>query len=296
MNSSTLSAAKKARSRPGLPKAVGPQLNRCSKSAEKVFEAQRLRLYRAMAEIADWHVSPAELDTHFTSMPVRYWARVDGTTLRWHLEMIHEFFAGLSHSDLGTTNPVVRWQHFPDRGITEVVICTWDRLGLLAKVTGSLATVGLNIVRADVYTRADNIVLDVFEVCTEEFSHVEDELSLAHMARLLSAALRPGSGLGFAVPHRADDSTPDRPPSVTFDNNRSEGYTVLQVEAADRLGLLYDVLQVLTVCEVDIAHAIIVTNQGEAADVFYVTGTDGRKLTDTVPLEKIREALLNVLR
>jgi [protein-PII] uridylyltransferase len=220
---------------------------------------------------------------------------VDGTTLRWHVEMIHEFFAGLAGSDLGTTHPVVRWRHFPDRGITEVVICTWDRLGLLAKVAGSLASVGLNIVRADVYTRTDNIVLDVFEVCTEEFGHADDELSLAHMVRLLSASLIPGSGLGFAVRRRPEPSPADRAPSVAFDTDRSETYTVLQIEAPDRLGLLYDVLTVLTRCEADIAHAIIVTDQGEAADVFYLTGTDGRKLIDPERLSAMRAALLEVM-
>ena len=295
MRTTIESSRTRARKWPALPRAVGPQLNRSSTSARKVFEAQRLRLYRAMAEIADWGVSPEELDMHFASMPMRYWARVDGATLRWHLEMIHDFFATLVTADLAATVPVVRWRHFTDRGITEVAVCTWDRLGLLAKVAGSLTTVGLNIVRADVYTRADNIVLDVFEVCTESFGHVEDELSLAHVSRLLTAALSPGSELGFAAPGRRDRSPVARAPTVEFDNERSEAYTVLQVEAADRLGLLYDILQVLTGCEIDIAHAIIATDQGEAADVFYLTDTDGKKLGDADRLRKMRDALLRVL-
>ena len=278
----------------GLPRALGPQLNRSTKSAQKVFEAQRLRLYRAMAEISDWDISPEELDMHLTSMPVRYWARVDGLTLRWHMEMVHEFFASLAHTDSLTTNPIVRWRHFPDRGMTEVAVCTWDRLGLLAKVAGSLASVGLNIIRADVYTRADNVVLDLFEVCTEDFGHVEDELSLAHVTRLLTASLSPDSGLGFNI-RRPEDESAARPPVVTFDNERSATYTVLQVEAPDRLGLLYDILQALTSSEVDIAHAIIVTDQGEAADIFYLTDTNGQKVTDPGLLQKMRDSLLAAL-
>jgi [protein-PII] uridylyltransferase len=290
-----MSLSQKVGIRSGLPRAVGPQLNRSSKSAQKVFEAQRLRLYRAMAEIPDWGVSPEELDMHFASMPVRYWARVDGMTLRWHLEMIHDFFASLAQAESLTTNPIVRWRHFPDRGITEVAVCTWDRLGLLAKVAGSLASVSLNIVRADVYTRADNVVLDVFEVCNKEYGHVEDELSLDHVTRLLTAALSPSSNLGFAVPRPDDGATGGREPLVVFDNERSDIYTVLQVEAADRIGLLYDILQVLTSCEADIGHAIIVTDEGEAADVFYLADANGHKLTDPVALQKMRNALLTAL-
>jgi len=248
-----------------------------------------------MTEITDWTVSPEELDVHFASMPVRYWARIDGVTLRWHLEMVHKFFIRLASADLAATAPVVRWRHFPDRGITEVAVCTWDRLGLLAKVAGSLTSVGLNIVRADVYTRADNIVLDVFDVCTESFQHVEDELSLAHVIRLLTAALSPGSTLGFEVRRGPDATTKGRSPSVTFDNECCEPYTVLQLEAADRLGLLYDVLQVLARFETDIAHAIIVTDQGEAGDVFYLTDTEGRKIGDPDRLQELRNGLLKVL-
>ncbi len=248
-----------------------------------------------MAEIADWAISPEELDMHFASMPARYWARIDGVTLRGHLEMIHKFFVRLANADLAATVPVVRWRHFPARGITEVAVCTWDRLGLLAKVAGSFATVGLNIVRADVYTRADNIVLDVFDVCTETFNHVEDELSLAHVIRLLTASLSPGGTSGFEVRRRPDARAAGRPPTVGFDSERSEAYTVLQIEAADRLGLLYDILQVLTGFDIDIAHAIIVTDQGEAGDVFYLTDTEGKKVSDPDHLREVRDALLEVL-
>jgi len=245
--------------------------------------------------IADWAIGSEELDIHFASMPMRYWARVDGVTLRWHLEILHEFFAHLAGSDLAVTVPIVRWRHFPDRGITEVAVCTWDRLGLLAKVAGSLAAVGLNIIRADVYTRTDNVALDVFEVCNHAFGYVDDELALLHVTRLLTAALSPGSRLDLGARRRPSPTPADRSPSVVFDNERSEAYTVLQIEAADRLGLLYDILQVLTRSNIDIAHAIIVTDQGEAGDVFYLTGTDGGKITDPDRLQQVRDALLEVL-
>jgi [protein-PII] uridylyltransferase len=296
MGTSIQSSGQRAARRPlRVPKAVGPQLNRTSLAAHKVFDAQRLRLYRAMTNLTDWVVSSEELGVHFASMPMRYWARVDGATLRWHLEMIHEFFVQLADMDLAVTAPVVRWRHFPDRGITEVAVCTWDRLGLLAKVAGSLTAVGLNIVRADVYTRADNVVLDLFEVCNGSFGHVDDDLALVHVARLLTAALSPGSQLGFEVRRPPNAAKAEHTPTVTFDNERSEAYTVLQVEAADRLGLLYDILDVLARSDVDIAHAIIVTDRGEAGDVFYLTGTDGRKIGDTDRLRQLHNRLLEVL-
>jgi UTP:GlnB (protein PII) uridylyltransferase len=60
----------------------------------------------------------------------------------------------------------------------------------------------------------------------------------------------------------------------------------------DRIGLLHDVLDAISAGDVDIAHAIIVTEEGEAADVFFLTGTDGKKILDKKRLMQIEEAVL----
>ncbi len=80
-------------------------------------------------------------------------------------------------------------------------------------------------------------------------------------------------------------------PTLTFDNDRFDDYTVLQVEARDRVGLLHDLLAAISTCDVDIVHAVIVTEEDEAADVFFMTGTDGRKIRDAVRLEQIRDVV-----
>ncbi|MGO9244955.1 MAG: hypothetical protein ACLQDC_09345 [Verrucomicrobiia bacterium] len=70
---------------------------------------------------------------------------------------------------------------------------------------------------------------------------------------------------------------------------------MLEILAADRVGLLHDILEAISAGDVDIAHAIIVTEEGEAADVFFLTGTDGKKICDAKRLEQIREAVLAAL-
>ena len=259
-----------------------------------------------------------ELELHFVGMPLRYWPRVDAMTLRWHLDIVHEFIDGLAGSDAMLATilselqpPVVRWRHLPDRGFSEVVVCTRDRLGLLAKIAGSFAAVGLNIVRADIYTRADNIVLDVFQVCDEEVRHVRDVSRLERMEHLLAVALSPTGGgepapivSGLALRtgiQLAAEPSAKRPAKsaatsvVVLDNERSDDYTVLEIQAPDRVGLLHDVLEAISAGDVDIAHAIIVTEEGEAADVFFLTGTDGKKILDAKRLTQIREAVFAAL-
>jgi [protein-PII] uridylyltransferase len=261
---------------------------------QQIFETHRGRLYELMVN-ADFGIRSEELELHFASMPLRYWPRVDSESLRWHLELIHEFIDGLTRGDVLLAPPVMHWRHFPDRGFSEVVVCAWDRPGLLARIAGAFAATGLNIVRADIYTRSDNVVLDVFQVCDEALRHIEDISRLKQMEQLLAVSSSPNGG-GESVlrtwmqcagaPERVAGS---KAAVLTFDNDRFDDYTVLQVEAPDRVGLLHDILEAISTCDVDIVHAVIVTEEDEAADVFFMTGTDGRKIRDAARLEQIRD-------
>jgi [protein-PII] uridylyltransferase len=280
----------------GAPAVLATQLNRSTKTVQQIFETHRSRLYELMVN-ADFGIRSEELELHFASMPLRYWPRVDSESLRWHLEIVHEFVDGLTHSDVLLAPPVMHWRHFPDRGFSEVVVCAWDRLGLLAKIAGAFAATGLNILRADIYTRTDNVVLDVFQICDEDLRHVEDISRLKQMEQLLAVAFSPNGG-GEAVLRTwmqcagtADTPASGKAPVLTFDNDRFDDYTVLQVEARDRVGLLHDLLAAISTCDVDIVHAVIVTEEDEAADVFFMTGTDGLKIRDATRLEQIRDAV-----
>src|SRR5260221_6475472 len=231
----------------GAPAVVGSHLNRSSKTVQQIFETHRSRLYELTVD-ADLGIRSEELELHFASMPLRYWPRVDGASLRWHLEIIHQFIDGLTRGDVLLAPPVMHWRHFPDRGFSEVVVCAWDRPGLLARIAGAFAATGLNIVGAGIYTRADNEVLDVFQVCDEELGHGEDISRLEQMEQLLAVAFSP-NGDGESVLRTWMQCAGAREPAgagkaavLTFDNDRFDDYTVLQVEAPDRVGLLHDIL------------------------------------------------------
>src|SRR5580704_10806301 len=81
------------------PAVVGSHLNRSSKTVQQIFETHRSRLYELTVN-ADLGIRSEELELHFASMPLRYWPRVDSESLRWHLEIVHEFVDGLTHSDV----------------------------------------------------------------------------------------------------------------------------------------------------------------------------------------------------
>jgi [protein-PII] uridylyltransferase len=82
---------------------------------------------------------------------------------------------------------------------------------------------------------------------------------------------------------------------VEFDNVVSERYTVIDVRAQDRLGLLYVISSTLSDMELDVALAKIATEVDQAVDVFYVTEKDGSKVAEETRMVQIREALVHAI-
>src|SRR6185436_16831055 len=80
------------------------------------------------------------------------------------LILAHRFMRlQISEEDAALT-PVVNLHNEPDRGCSAVRVCTWDRAGLFSQIAGTLSATGLNILSAEIFTRADSIALDTFFV------------------------------------------------------------------------------------------------------------------------------------
>ena len=67
------------------------------------------------------------------------------------------------------------------------------------------------------------------------------------------------------------------PTHITFDNDGSEIYTIIEVDTRDRPGLLYDLTRSLAESNVYIANAVIATYGEQVVDTFYVKDMFGLK-------------------
>jgi [protein-PII] uridylyltransferase len=82
---------------------------------------------------------------------------------------------------------------------------------------------------------------------------------------------------------------------VEFDNVVSDRFTVIDIRAQDRLGLLYVIASTLSGLDVDVSLAKIATEVDQAVDVFYVTEKDGHKVTEPERMDAIRQALVHAI-
>ena len=81
------------------------------------------------------------------------------------------------------------------------------------------------------------------------------------------------------------------PTEVQIDNETSDSFTIIDVFADDRQGLLYVITNAVFQLGLSVHAARISTRLDQGVDVFYVTDGNGNKVEDPVRLEKIRASV-----
>ncbi|XP_076956038.1 ACT domain-containing protein ACR4-like isoform X1 [Bidens hawaiensis] len=101
---------------------------------------------------------------------------------------------------------------------------------------------------------------------------------------------------GRMYPHHVEDEYQKfvrrmNPPRVVIDNQSCKNATVIQVDSANKHGILLEVVQVLTDLNFVVTKAYISSDGGWFMDVFNVTDHEGNKITDEGILDYIQKVL-----
>lgn len=185
-------------------------------------------------------------------------------------------------------------------GCWSLLIMTTDRPGLLSKICGVLALHNLKILAAQIFTWKDGTVVDSLSITSAVNGHYQeqdwrllrDDLELAVGNRLgldyrLHKKLAPLSRGKLAPVSR-------QPARVEIDNESSQWCTIVEIYAADRVGLLYEITRTLADFGMNILRAIIGSKADQVVDVFYVQDSGGNKVADPFFLDEIRHGLMHV--
>ena len=265
---------------------------------------QREELLKEVREIAAKPISNDELQAHFTSLPPRYFEIHTASEIADDLELAHRFMHRLIRENDRALSPVTAWLNEPDRGYNTVKICTWDRAGLFGKIAGSLSAAGLNILGAQIFTRADGVALDTFYVNDARTGNLAEPDQHEKFAKLLDQILNNETVdlpalIARQIPNRTTYQAyagEHMATEIQFDNNASDTRTLIEVEVEDRLGLLYAISRTFADLALDISGARIVTERGAAIDSFYVCELDGRKVTAPERLAAIEARLREAIK
>lgn len=263
-------------------------------TGESVEEARTARLERAKARISQAlraSAHPEQVAAFVASMPDSYFLSTPEEAVPRHFRLVNRFLQ--SNGDDAGDPYRAELIHFPEREFSELTVVTRDQPGLFAMLAGVLAANGLNVVRARITTSRDGIVLDVFWLShVDRHTVVMDPDIWARVYARFGAVLRgerTAQDLLTAALPRFNKPNPRLRTEVTIDNTSSPDYTVIEITAPDRMGLLFTVTYTLFQLGLVIHLAKITTNVDQALDVFYVTDSSGAKVANT-------EGLANALR
>lgn len=250
-----------------------------------------------VAELPAGHAD--EIEAHFDFMPDNYFRASEVPDIVKHLKLFHSFLENVTEPGDRPLVPAASWEAFPEQGHTIASFCTWDRQQLLAKIAGSFSIVPLNILSADIYTREDHSVLDIFCVCDTKGRAVTDKRDLALVENTLRRALEEPDFEFGPLMERARRQIRGRagldlefPTSIAIDNKAHPAYTLLQIQTPDRLGLLYDLLSCLGGEGISIVFSRISTENGAAIDTFYLSdGATRGKIADSQRIAALHKHL-----
>jgi len=200
------------------------------------------------------------------------------------------------------------WIKRDDRSHTELIVTAWNRPYFLEKVCCSLATQEINIISADVYTRLDGVVCDIFQVCTADHTPVtseKDQKKVLETFRAINQSEDPKEDYNpekylKRKPNylRSDNSEGGIPfpTRVRVTNDLSDTCTAIEIQALDRIALLHDLFAAIDELNLATVHARICTEKGAAMDTIYVTWPDGSQVLDEEKHREIERKLEKLIR
>jgi [protein-PII] uridylyltransferase len=190
-------------------------------------------------------------------------------------------------------NPAVTIRQLGDTA--EITVVAPDRPGLLWRAAGVLASHRLAVRSANASSVGATAV-SVFEVAAEFGDLPDAALVASDLRRVLAGRLDVADRLDRRAQAAGPRFALAPPPKVTLVDDASELATVVEVRAHDAPGLLWRIGRALGEYGLDVRAARVETLGAEAVDVFYVTGPDGKPLTEPDLRREVAEGVLAALR
>ncbi|WP_289042786.1 [protein-PII] uridylyltransferase [uncultured Aliiroseovarius sp.] len=221
-------------------------------------------------ELSDWSAKQLRAETarHYPS----YWQGLHVTA--------HKVFAKLLR-DIKDNEVRIDIYEDEERDVTRIYFALADHPGIFSRIAGALTAVRANIVDARTYTSKDGYATACFWVQDADghpFDADRKERVEKMLYRLLKGEVIATEASANSEKLKKRERVFKVPTHITFDNDGSEIYTIIEVDTRDRPGLLHDLTRTLANANIYIASAVIATYGEQVVDSFYVKDMFGLKI------------------
>jgi len=251
-------------------------------------------------------VTTEEIEAHFSLLPERYFINTDEADIEQHLRMVNKLLSQIQSAEsVGALVPIVEWHDDIDLSMSVVNVVTWDRAGLFYKLAGALSLAGVNIISTKAISRSDHISIDTFYIIEPGGGIVRSKEAKNIFNVRLKEALIENKDLFPALQEfekkvEASSTNKDMlpapfPPSVDVYHELSLKRTIIEVQASDRVGLLFQLARLISNKGFNISFARIATERGVAMDTFYIENIEKGTEEQTSNLLLLREELDSII-
>ena len=224
------------------------------------------------------------------TFPARYLSGTAKDRIIAHLSVIRS---------LTPERPRVESKYNRELKVCEYSLITFDSVtsGMFMKLTGVLAAKGLRVLDAQIVTRPDGIVVDTFLVKDPDFSGEPTLARLDKVGKAIVSVLKGELSIEAFMEQNRRVSFRSQMPirrnrtEVKIDNDTSDHFTVIDVFADDKQGLLHEIAKTLYDLGLSVHSAKIGTRLDQVVDVFHVTERNGSKVEDATTCESIQTRL-----
>jgi [protein-PII] uridylyltransferase len=263
-------------------------LERGNFQGEKKSEKVRNRK-RKVVELLEGEFDGKLVREYLKYLGTRYLLSFRSAQIAEHLRVV------LSRRNLTLAMKV---EHDTEASYSQVTITTLDIPGLFSKITGVLSAHSINILGAQIHTLTNGVALDILQVRSLAGEPITDEEKWSRVRADLTSVIEGRTRVDDLVNKRQRPSflqerpRPRFPNRVEISNDISDEYTVVDIYAHDKIGLLYQITKACKELGLYIGVSKISTKVDQAADTFYVQDIFGQKITSPEKMVEVRNRLL----
>ncbi len=220
---------------------------------------------------------------HLEELPPSYIARTPAHVIGDHILLVERAggHTAVEHAHRGATD--------------EITIVASDRPGILSSLAGMLATHQVSILGGAIHTKASGYAIDVLSVSRTEGALAPWDAVCGDIAKALDGELTIDEQVIFGR-GRGGTAVATRMPTIVYvDNRSSSDFTKVEVNAADRVGLLYVIARTMAYLELDIHLAQVETLGTTTVDTFFLRRADGSRLEAVDDIQALRTAITSAI-
>jgi len=242
----------------------------------------------ALEEMSNLPFSVEQINSFCDRVPGDYFLRHHPREIKWHVNTI------LSHP--GQPRLVSIRQSTYTRN-TKVFVYGDEVAHAFSQVTGTLGSLGLSILNAEIFTTRDNKIMDTFAIQDRNNQAVTEPALIEQIEHRLLEALKSNSKYEGQYNMRKPRQLKafDHPTEVQFEQDYLNGRTIMEISALDMPGLLSVIANVIADMDINITHAKISTLGEKINDIFYLTSPAGGAIADQTVLASLEKNLVAAL-